>query len=647
MAKSNNVFMSQYLYTYVETEQVRQNVDGNYSVVKARVYLGRSNTGYSTIYTWSISASVNGNQINGSKKVVVTHDPVLLYETGEITIPHNNDGTKSFYTSFSLSCKNSSGPVYSGSVGVTTTLETIPRASSFTLDKDTIVLNGTDCFNINIQRHSTSFVHDIYLRFGNYAVELGRQIQTSKKYTPTADDIGYFLQQIPNDMRGYGTIDVYTLRGDTSIGLAQKTVYLEIDQTNYKPTINSSLTIKKYLTTKKNTNGNVIEQQSLIQNLGYLTIGAEGIGTKGHSTLSKVELAYGNTKVDVTNTITEGNMNYQTQPITTSGDIYIQVLVTDSRGLRTSSTVYTVESVAYTLPTITKFSAFRCDANKNENDEAFYIATDFVAQYSKVTYKNASGSTSTNQLNILMNRKQASWDKYYNSCVSFSTTEKQLESTRFERTVSKGRVPNAQKIGWTAYSQDEGDRYFDTDVPYMLELKVYDSLGGTAIAYFEVGSASTILDLYQDGTGLAIGKVAQGSGLEIDWDTKINGTLTVGGKQIISCEETTHTVNNSTQVVKKYSNGDMEIVYMYTADMNISATVWNNWYSSGQITPPDFAVAFKETPTTIKNLTSGTGFFTIYRNPTTTNPGTIEMLRPANASSGTFTLHIIAKGKYQ
>jgi hypothetical protein len=185
----------------------------------------------------------------------------------------------------------------------------------------------------------------------------------------------------------------------------------------------------------------------------------------------------------------------------------------------------------------------------------------------------------------------------------------------------------------------------------MLELRIYDSLGGTAIAYFEVGTAATVLDLYQDGTGLAIGKVAQGSGLEIDWDTKINGTLTVGGKQIISCEEETHTVNNSTQVVKKYSNGDMEIVYMYTANMNISTTVWNNWYSSNQITPPDFAVPFKEEtiPTTIKNLTSSVGFFTIYRDPTTTNPGTIEMLRPqyANTSSGTFTLHIIAKGKYQ
>jgi hypothetical protein len=544
-----------------------------------------------------------------------------------------------------LSCSK-----YNGTASVTTTLTTIPRASSFTLDKDTIVLDGTDCFNISIQRHATSFTHDIYLRFGNYTTKLNtNQIQTSKKYTPTAEDINNFLQQIPNDIRGYGTIDVYTLHGDTLIGSAQKTVYLEVDQTNYKPTINSSLTIKKYLTTKKDTNGNPIEQQSLIQSLGYLTINATGIGTKGHSTLSKVELSYGNTKVDVTNAITNGNINYQTQPITTSGNIYVQVTVVDSRGLRSSSTATVVESVAYTLPTITKFSAFRCDANKNENDEAFYIATDIVAQYSKVTYKNVSGSNTTNQLNILLNRKQASWDKYYNSCVSFSTTEKQLENTRYERTVSQGRVPNAQKIGWTAYSQNEGDRYFDTDVPYMLELKVYDSLGGTAIAYFEVGTAATVLDLYQDGTGLAIGKVAQGSGLEIDWDTKINGTLTVAGKQIISLEEETHTVNNSTQVVKKYSNGDMEIVYMYTADMNISATVWSNWYSSGQITPPNFAVAFKETPTTIKSLTSGTGFFTIYRDPTTTNPGTIEMLRPqyASTSSGTFTLHIIAKGKYQ
>lgn len=193
--------------------QKSQSVENNTTTIDWTFTLGGSSSSTSSIKIYTGSVTVNGNTYSFDYSGEGYKKNGFVLKSGSTTITHTADGTKSFSASGGVNIYGSN-EYYSGSGNFT--LNTIPRASTPTLDNATF--NIGDTITINTNRASSSFTHTVKIKYGTTTTTIATGVGASVTYDTSAiADALYAL--IPN-AKSYtgGTIEVTTYNGTTEIG---------------------------------------------------------------------------------------------------------------------------------------------------------------------------------------------------------------------------------------------------------------------------------------------------------------------------------------------------------------------------------------------------------------------------------------------
>ena len=415
-----------------------------------------------TTIAWNLkgSGSYSGYVICGGFQVIVNGSTVCNNSTdyrlnvysgtvvasGTHTISHNNDGTKSFSASASAGIyyydRNCSG---SGSWDI----NTIPRASSFgTITGNTI----GDGMIVMINRHSSSFTHQLWYKLGNSNwYDLGTGIGGSKTFHISTE----LLSQLPNSTSGDLQLCLRTYSGNTQIGsdvYKSVTVYVN---SNVVPKIgNITLTPQTY--------------NRLIQNKNRLTVSVAGCSAGTGSSIQ----SYTFSGPGVSSTTTSTSVTSST--ISDTGTITYTVTVTDSRG-RTASATKTITCYAYSEPSIT-LSAYRVAKSTSTTEDN---SGTFARCTYNVSYASIDGN---NDVTV-----KIYWKKNNATTWSSTTAATDANNTSGSTTLSNISI----------------------DSTYSVYATVSDNYGGsTSSLRVTLFGAERIMNIKSNGKGMSFGKMA-------------------------------------------------------------------------------------------------------------------------------------------
>ena len=337
-----------------------QSIPNNTSTVTWALKLVSTSSGAidsTTSKSWWVN--VNGSYYEGTNTVGISANNTKTLASGSTVIKHNDDGTKSFDYSFSqhfgITFSGSSIGTISGSGSGT--LNTIPRASSFTVSEGTLGVAQT----ITVTRQSTAFTHGLTYSCGGVKTQLICPWNTtsgSVSFTPPLD----LAWQAINGNRVWVDIHLQTYdSGGTPIGsVVTKGVWMTIPAS-----IKPSCTV-----TVSDPTGYAAKYGAYIQGQSKMSIKVTPTTAYGSAITGHLVVADGNrfTTAEVT-----------TPVLQSTGSVEVYADVTDTRG-RLGSTSTTVTVLPYTRPVITTLKVHRSDQHGTENDRGSYC---------KVTYSYA------------------------------------------------------------------------------------------------------------------------------------------------------------------------------------------------------------------------------------------------------------------
>ena len=389
---------NEYIKYRIEVTQNSQSIANNTSNVTVKVWIYRTNTGYTTYGSGTCYCKINGTtysaSITSSQKI--TNSGIYLFNK-TLDIGHNSDGTKN------LSCSAwiKHDRVTSNEQGFTTTLTTIPRKSTISsITGGTINSNMT----VNIDRKSSSFTTSVWVRLGNSGWQKVANQSSSTSISFTVPSV--LANQIPNANKGTGQVLIRTFNGNTELG--DNMWDKEFSVPDYSPSIGTF---------------SVSETGS---GLGIYVQGKSKMALKGGASTS-----YGASISSYTWKVGSATLT-GSQPTTgiwnSSGNVSIQLTVKDSRG-KTASKSTTVTYVPYSAP-VAKISGFRCDSAGNPDNNGTKVRATITGTVSSVNGKNtiaievrakdkSTGSWgeprtyNTNQTNTVLTLNNYSTEKAY------------------------------------------------------------------------------------------------------------------------------------------------------------------------------------------------------------------------------------------
>ena len=447
--------------------QVSQSVANNKTTISWTMQLVAGSSGrISSTASKDWSVTVNGTTYSGTNTVGIDNNATKTLASGQTTIAHNADGSKSFSYSFSQEF----GITFSGStIGTksgsgTGTLNTIPRATQPTVSASSVDMGGS--VTISTPRASSSFTHDLAYSFaGGSWVSIATGVSTS--YAWTVPDLA---SSIPSATSGTATIRCVTKNGSTSIGT--KTVLLTLKvPASVVPTIGS-------VTTTEATSGLAAQFGAYIQNKTKITANITATGAKGSTIKS-----YSTTFAGKTYT----GSSWTSAVITSSGSLSLVTTVTDSRGRKAKRTT-NINVLAYKAPSVTAFTAYRATEEGVADDEGTRAFISFAYSVSSLGSKNTA---------------------------SMAVTYKRTTETTWSDAILTGS--DLSKTGTALLSPT-----FSTDYQYDLRIRVTDWFGAAATYTTTLSTGSVILDIRADGKGLSFFKVSEFEGVEIASPTKFS-----------------------------------------------------------------------------------------------------------------------------
>ena len=337
------------LHLNIYIEQVSQDIANNSSKVSWRATVDRDG-GYRT---WNaengsvLSVWLNGASVYKSNLSFDTQGQETTLASGETTIPHESDGTKTFSVWASFDPNNG----VHGNITISTkyTLSSLPRSSAVAgLDGDR---NLGSRHTIRIDRKASSFTHQVWYRvFGSEWIDLGKDHGTSVSFTPSLD----LARHLSKSSSGLMDICVRTYNGTTQIGsdVYSNGWYFKIPD-SVKPTFTGlSLTDMNAVARRLLGGNDFLQIISDIQVNFNNASGAYGSTITGY----RAEI------VNKNHVVTEnggrlGMMNF-------SGLATIRAYVVDSRGKQSDTKDITINVIEYYAPSFS-FSALRTRGNPN------------------------------------------------------------------------------------------------------------------------------------------------------------------------------------------------------------------------------------------------------------------------------------------
>ena len=380
---------NQYIKYRIECTTNSQNVANNTSNVTVKVFVWRSNTGYTTYGAGTCYCAINGTTysaaITASQKI--TSSGIYLFSK-TLDIKHNDDGTKNLSTSSYIDHATFS----SSSNAATFTLTTIPRKSSVTCNSFYI----GDSTTITIGRASSSFTHTLKYTYGDLTGTIAtKTTQTSVGWTP---DKASFYSRIPNGRTGYGSVTCETYSGNTLVGTSTANFQAYAKESECIPTVTATIV---------DTNADTItltgDSSKLIKYLSKPKVTMSVTGKNSVGSIKSRKMTWGDGQISTNNEATFSNG--VTNPS-------ITVSATDSRDY-TGTTPYDLSSkwVEYVKLAFSNISLEREESTLSTakvkvsgnyfNGSFGSVTNDFTLKYRYKT--NESGSTFTNYVTLTSN----------------------------------------------------------------------------------------------------------------------------------------------------------------------------------------------------------------------------------------------------
>lgn len=332
-----------------------QDINANTSTITAKGILYWT----SNLQTWGTGTyymSIDGVQGSNTVYAEISYNSNTVVITYTRTVSHNADGTKSLVLDFSggISGTTLTSIDCQGMI----TLDTIPRASSFSIPSS--VNMGSD-LSVSITRASPNFTHDVTLTFSEQTVEASN-VETS---ATLAVPIGW-ASQIPDATSGTGTVTVTTKNGSTIIGTTSKKITVTVPSS-----VVPTLTLETALVT--GYSGLYLQGVSKCK----LTGTAAGVYESTIESISYSGAGY-----------TGSGTTYTTGVLNVTGDITFTATATDSRGRTTTKTVK-ITVIAYNAPSISNYSAQRCNSAGAIQVDGTYLSVKATFSCASVNGKNA------------------------------------------------------------------------------------------------------------------------------------------------------------------------------------------------------------------------------------------------------------------
>lgn len=390
-----------------------------------------------------------------------------------ISIAHNADGTRSV----TISASHPSGiSLGTGTVSDKVELPTIPRATTPSLSTSTAALGAS--ITISTPRASSAFTHTLRYSFGSKSGQIAAGVASSCNWT-LPDTLA---SAIPNAASGVGDIICDTYNGNTLIGSKSVKFTATIPNTAaFRPTIQANAIAIA------DTDAALYSKfGGHVQNKSKLNIAINAALAAG---------AYGSTIAKYSTSVsgrTYTGANVTTAELSQSGTLTVTTTITDSRG-RTASASRQITVYPYSNPTITSYKAYRCDENGREASDGEYLGIDAAYQLAAVNDRN--------DLHVAVRVSMATNDlaTFYEECTT---------PANFNGTITP-------------------DTAMSLDYQYNVTLEIWDYFTGERhVSRTQlIETEKVVLDINEDGDGIAIGMVAHRKGLEIPESWPIHAVI--------------------------------------------------------------------------------------------------------------------------
>ena len=463
LSGSKSVSVTAYDTLKFNWAQYGQSTVNNYTIINWSLQLVSSSAGQiisSASKNWTVI--VNGTTYSGTNSVAIENNATKTLASGQTTIPHNSDGTKTFSYSFSQEFAITFAGASIGTISSSGTgeLNTIPRATTPSFDASSADMGAT--INVYTIRASDAFTHDLAYSFaGGEYVSMASGIGTHMYWKVPLD----LASSIPSATSGTLTIRCITKNGAEVVGT--KTALLTVKvPASVVPTI-SSVALEEANTGTVTSIGAYVQTKSKLK----ATITAAG--------------AYNSTIKSYVSTFESksySGSSFTTDTVAGSGTLSLKTTVTDSRG-RSATTTTNVSVLAYVLPSISTFHVARYTSAGVANPDGTYA-------WLRIAY----GVTSLN------NKNTASAKIQYKK--STETTWTNL-STRTELSLDTTLKPTSPT--------------FSTDYQWDFKVTLTDAFNSaTPVTYSTyIPSGAVILDIKADGRGIAFFKTSTKDGVDI------------------------------------------------------------------------------------------------------------------------------------
>ena len=446
-----------------------QNTDNNTSSLTAvLVYL---RYGYSP--SWSsnhpVTFNIDGNSQSLGRPFDIRSKTRDVIWTRTRVLTHNSDGTRTVYLGASGNTEVSLG---SYNFGETLTLETIPRASSVSINNLTL---GDD-LPVSINKAHSSFTHDLSLYFGangsGTADWLAEWYHTSKTSlsNPTVtiiqSGINRILERMPNTTSATIRIRCRTFNGSTHIGTSYDTATVTIPNTStYRPSIIS-------LSSSIVGDGRDSDIGKYVQGISKASVSYE-YSTPYGTSLSRTQL--------IIDGIVYGSGSPRTSRVLdNSGTRTISLKLIDRRGREANDSI-TIYVEPYSNPRISYF-----EVHRNQGTTSALVEWEMM-------WGNVGGD---NPLSMEIYRY-----------ISGSSSGTRIGGGNLDGGISQN------------YVTDTG---LSDSLSYEYVLTIVDTFGRSASAHYTIGTAKAVMTLARDGVG--IGKVWERGALDIDGDVYIENS---------------------------------------------------------------------------------------------------------------------------
>lgn len=348
MVRISKTTSNGYVRLVLEVKEISTNIANNTSTVSWQLWLERASAN-----SWAYdlnNESLAEVEINGNRALSkyvsfdLSNSTYATFGSGQLTIPHNEDGTKSIVIWSRLTNVSDYGDInwFSGTVNLTN----IPRASGITSVTETELGKP---ITINIDKKVNEFRHQVWWQVNDSGWnDLGTGHDTSVQFTVPID----YAERITNSDTGLIDVCVRTFRGNDKIGsdVYKRGIGIKVPASIVPTLEDVTITERTARLAEFIPSGNFVKDKSVMRVEAINAAGSHG------STIVSTELTVDNLVVRAAT----GDF-----PANKAGNLEVTAKITDSRG-RTATKSKTIKVWDYYTPKIIAFLANRTGNGTNK-----------------------------------------------------------------------------------------------------------------------------------------------------------------------------------------------------------------------------------------------------------------------------------------